>query len=230
MARIYNNDLAFTQKHFDTQQAHLSNMENSLRKTRGQIIALQEKEKAIESRICECKEKIAADAILNAIHTMKPDDIYYASLMPETKTVQLLTKFVDSKKPFLILISRVRIGLYAGDLIIVKSQGHVKSRSTGMTMTDIKKAGTFTPYTINNYADPDSTHRLTALCCQLKYLMDKGIQSGKTYHFNIPVALGGQTESNRTGYGNNFSIFDDDFVQGTLYGETTPFLVVGVSF
>lgn len=55
----------------------------------------------------------------------------------------------------------------------------------------------------------------------------KNVKYGKVVPFEKPCILGGQTNRNRIGYGWEYN-GSDLVYEGTLYGETTKFLIIGV--
>lgn len=58
-------------------------------------------------------------------------------------------------------------------------------------------------------------------------LKESRIKTGAQLAFEYPCLLGGQTFDNQTGFGSEF--YGNELIsEGTLYGETTDFIIIGV--
>lgn len=72
-----------------------------------------------------------------------------------------------------------------------------------------------------------SCSRLNPLKKELLQIDKKNkLKNNEIYAFDIPFLIGGQTSSNRTGYGCEW-LGGGDYIEGTLYGEVTSFMIVG---
>jgi hypothetical protein len=90
-------------------------------------------------------------------------------------------------------------------------------------MTDLKKsAGPLIPF---NYY-PESS-RMYTLAKAMSIAGEKISDSEKIIPFEQPIRLGGQTYANQTGFGSEYN-GDSLVTQGTLYGETTSFCIIGI--
>ena len=52
------------------------------------------------------------------------------------------------------------------------------------------------------------------------------LEFGKLIKFDHPISINAQSSKNRTGYGNEY-FYDQLIYEGTLYGETSEFPIVG---
>ena len=68
----------------------------------------------------------------------------------------------------------------------------------------------------------------TVLDCCKKIDNFKDIKQ-QDYFFEIPITFNAQNDFNRCGYGNHF-LGDELVHKGTLYGETTEYMFIGVRY
>lgn len=55
----------------------------------------------------------------------------------------------------------------------------------------------------------------------------ESVKDGDALAFKVPFEIGGQTYKDQTGYGSYYE-GDDCIYEGTYYGQTTSFYVVGI--
>ena len=185
------------------------------------------------------------------------EEMIAVELTETTKTIPVFDNFVKSEKRFLRVKDSGRLYLKIGtkegwiiddsdrwvfkeiddyrcarlSLIICKSWKRLYVHSSSLTPTKLKKKGCV-DYTDEENIDFEflplwkevNEAPFDELKKQLKH---KRIVENKIVMFNTPVLMGAQTSKNREGYGNIYC--GEELVrQGTEYGETTSFLIVGV--
>lgn len=144
-------------------------------------------------------------------------------IKPNTKTVNLLDEFCSSNKDFLILknafyFSRNRTFV---SLIISRKFYGLDIENSQPTMSEIKKEYG------KNVSYLEAT-RLQPLRKTLQNLdQNKSFSDGEIYAFDVPFLIDGQTSSNKTGYGTTWYGWGD-YIEGTLYGEVTDFILTGI--
>lgn len=113
----------------------------------------------------------------------------------------------------------------------------IKCYKSNLTLTDIKKIAKLflTEQNINELSQKNE--RLIPLLngiirsfdeCYKNNRIDlsKYNENGYIFPFDVPILLGAQILENQTGFGNEY--FGNELVvEGTKYGETTKFLIVG---
>lgn len=179
---------------------------------------LESEEKRIES------EKI--DAFQNYVLNMEPKNAISCQLRNNTSTVNLLDEYCASEKEFLILKNQFLLLNNRGyvSLIITPHYWEIEVEGTQPTMTELKQNAGKLVYGI-------SCSRLQPLLEEIQNI-DNGnrdIPRGSKFAFNCPFLIGGQTSDNRMGYGCEW-IGGGDYIEGTLYGEVTDFMVVGIIY
>lgn len=198
------------------------------------LIEKYEKQKPIiETKIEKIKksynskiEKIAEKrirAFKKYIKTINNENEYVCKLTSDTRTVELLDIFCKSEKDFLVLENQFYLPnnrTYIS-LIITKYYGGMKITGGQPTMTELKKS---LEKNIRSIAIP----RLKPLVAYLTELDNQSntLKSGKVVVFDNMFLVGGQTSSNRMNYGCEW-IGGGDYIENTLYGEVTDFMVVG---
>lgn len=214
----------------------LESMKNKLQKSEQELLKLKtelpqkEKQLAEYEEIIEDEEKrVNADrkeAFQDYILNMKPSDAISRKLRNNTSTVELLDEFCDSKKDFLILREQFSVYNNSGyvSLIITPCYRDIKVESTQPTMTELKQ-------NVGKGVRYISCARLQPLLAEINKIdmMYKSIPKGSKFAFDCPFLIGGQTSDNRTGYGCEW-IGGGDYIEGTLYGEVTDFMVAGIIF
>ena len=214
-------------------------LENELRFLDAEIQATNENLRKLELRRQELTKAMAAvneseatHSLLNSIFEINQDNAIYCTLSSNTKTTPIIDSFYHSEMPYLVFENMFELvndtGFAKVSLVISKSHVGVKYHNSGLTMTDLKKVSQsyFFKSTLD-FSQPES--RKYPLYQELDTI-NKRMQLGekaKAFPFQMPCLLGGQTYSNQSGYGSAY--YGDDLVyEGTLYGETTKFLIIGV--
>ncbi|MBQ3509971.1 MAG: hypothetical protein IJA90_08160 [Peptococcaceae bacterium] len=169
-------------------------------------------------------EKSFTKDFLNQVFLLSNKNSMQVNLYADTKTTQIMTDFEKSKKEFLYLYLGEPRFLVERDnkkysvkcgLIVTRNCGDVIREGLQPTMTNIKK-----------WEDDGRLQPLTNAIIWALEEQETVIEGG-VYPLGQPHQIGGQTKRNQTGYG---SIYHRGVLcsQGTLYGEVTDFLVVGV--
>lgn len=151
-------------------------------------------------------------------------DCLIKKLYNDTSTVKLLDEYCSSKKDFLILKNQfwLKNNRTYVSLIITASNNYIDAEKTQPTMTELKQNSGKIVHLIN-------CNRLNPLLKEIELIdkENKSLAEGSIFAFNCPYLIGGQTSLNRTGYGCEW-IGGGDYIEGTLYGEVTDFMVVGI--
>lgn len=162
----------------------------------------------------------------NYVLNMKKKGIFAFKLSNSTSTVNLLDEFCASKKDFLVLKDQFAAYNNTGyiSLIITPRYQNIEVEHTQPTMTELKQN---VGKQIHNISCP----RLQPLLKEIDKINRENnpISKGSKFAFERPFLIGGQTSANRTGYGCEW-IGGGDYITGTLYGEVTDFMVVGIIF
>lgn len=212
------------------QQDELSNIEKKL--TELKSVNIQEKENRLlelgdaKYQIEEQEKAEIQLAFKNYVLNMKQDDIFKCILFKQTSTVKTLDDFFDSGKSFMLIHQYMFLSRNRKDisLILTPRYKEIDVEDTNPpTMTEVKK------YMHPSYADIGNTpQRLLPLNQAIDDIDNHTdtMSKGEIFLFDRPFILGGQTSKNRTGYGWQW-FSDGSYIEGTLYGEVTRFMVVG---
>lgn len=155
------------------------------------------------------------------ILSLKEEQCYFVILDKDTHTIQLLDEFCSSNKDFLILDNQFFLNNNRRfiSLIVIPKYIDIYCEDTQPTMTELK----YNSWKNINYI---SCEKLQPLIQELVKIDKTQIKENTIYVFKTPFLIGGQTSNNRTGYGCTW-IGGGDYIEGTLYGEVTDFMVVG---
>jgi hypothetical protein len=177
---------------------------------------------------------------------------YERRMHDDISTVELLDSYEKSQKDILKLTNVIRLRLFTNkriddyelSILIERPSYRTKYIPSNIRMTDIKqihKQKIIFPETI----EPDigkmqfsnipkmempGYHFLCyikePLVKQMKIIMDAEEGVEVEYTFGTPIQLNAQNSKNRTGYGNEY---DGGFLvyEGTLYGETSLYVITG---
>lgn len=192
-----------------------------------QLAELKEEKKSLESAREGLGISRNTSLVLNQVYNITDANSIHVRLREYTKTTPIMDAFYKSDCTFLIFdrILHVNSTWASISLIVVRSSLRVISKNDGLTMTDLKKASGNPVYHDSIYVTGED-NRYKGLAVELTKIIDAGVEDGKTYAFQMPCVLGGQTFANQTGYGSEYN-GDECVYQGTLYGETTKFLIIG---
>ena len=172
----------------------------------------------------QCIKDKKLEAFQKYILNIELKNIFSCQLHKNISTVNLLDKYCTSKKEFLVLREQFFLpnNLDYVSLIITSCCGDIDTENTQPTMTELKQnAG-------KNISDI-SCPRLQPLLTEISNIdnTNRTISTGSKFVFSRPFLIGGQTSTNRTGYGCEW-IGGGDYIEGTLYGEVTDFMAVGI--
>lgn len=172
--------------------------------------------------------------------------MFIRELSSTTKTLKLFDDFEKSKEARMLLnwaftisytdktLHLYRVGLIIENFDCLKNTP--KYYSSNITMTDIKdlKKDTRNLNKIVEISqiDFDKVPRLSLPAYHFLYKTKNEFieainsKKKKEFLFKKPILLNAQNSSNRTGYGNEY--FGDLLIyEGTHYGETTGYLIIG---
>lgn len=153
------------------------------------------------------------------------------SLTKQTKTIPLIDSFYKSNNHFLIIR-----GVYQGILfkdgnkyyynvspVITKISSKIHMLPSKITITDMKSDSITFIKNSNSYTEEDRNFYLINSIIDLNLTTES---KGTLFPFKVPCQFNAQQKSNRTGYG-----WDGSYgvlTEGTLYGETTQFAIIGI--
>ena len=225
----------------------LNEIENEIKQLENQIEILKTEKRQIE---IEEYNKILLQnwqKLQNEISNIQDNQIYSAKLTKQTKTVALFDNFYKQREPYLKLeltefeykkeatcffgISSHYISYYSPvSLIIIKQWDAIRRTSRTLTISELKK---YSHTSLNHTPDNNELRRLFEEINGIpkqEFEMDiknTGVFKRKYYPLSKPISLGAQISSNREGYGNQYC-GEELVYEGTKYGETTEFLIVGI--
>lgn len=167
-----------------------------------------------------------------------PEDGVYDYLRSWRKTTPIMDSFYHSEKKFLILQEIYHFALLNPytwadvSLIISKSVDCPIIEKASPTMTEIKRVAS-----LKRRISIDTVKRVLAcvpermepLTSKILNILsnEPTFKDNKTFTFKVPSRIGGQTYDDQTGYGSYYE-GDDCIYEGTYYGQTTSFYVVGI--
>lgn len=180
------------------------------------------------------------------VKNLTDNDVLFEFFDNETKTIPLFDKFYNTSKKFLCLPimdfsyqGKDICGYYGYwhhatvSLILIKQWNAIKRNHRTLTASELKKYNQTNYSPLNPYTSKSGD--LKRIFEEIKGLpktefeksMKKnGFFNKKYYPLSSPVSLGAQISKNREGYGNTFD--GTTVIEGTKYGETTEFLIVGI--
>ena len=189
---------------------------------------LKAEEKELKKLLQELTVKENTKSYLMKIQQVNEDNSMVIRLYQDTRTTPIMDQFYSSYREFLVFRDAFTVGnsWTSVSLVVAKYAPSISMIDSGLTMTDLKKTVglVVTENTLKYRKESERTYSL------LKQLLDveEAISAGTDRAaFESPIRLGGQTFKNQCGYG---SIYEGTtmITQGTLYGETTGFYIIGV--
>lgn len=201
--------------------------EQRLRELREQIKALQNEEKSIKEFISNVERDEKTKEFLSTVYSVSEENSMFIRLYNDTRTTPIMDSFLNSDKKFLVFNQIFRLSnpnnyIWPSiSLVIRKGALGISAIDSGLTMTDLKK---LSGAPIIHGIFPENS-RFYSLAEELLSVANSEKASNNAIALEHPVRLGGQTYANQTGFGSEYH--GDTFVQGTLYGETTSFYVIG---
>ena len=230
------NETSGTEKERLTQE--ISQLDNEINVLKEQLSSLEQQKKKLQKQIDRIDYQKNTEVALHLIEELNPQNSREVYLNYKTKTTPIMDSFYNSKDIFLIIpwyhrvqqknVVQTPFGSISGtgcskwiSLIIIKMEtvhGTIYVRDTGLTMTDLKKSYR------QSYLYGE---RLSALEREIAKIDLTQCEKGQCVPFEDICYLGAQTYGNQTGYGSEYH--GEELVhEGTLYGETTGFLIIGV--
>lgn len=174
----------------------------------------------------------------------------FQSSITETSTIKILDKYIESKEQYFLISDDFNIDyqnkIYDIKFVISNKIEFGKSIiRTNITMTDFKKIynSMFNDYEKivhykNNIKDNDRTNipKFTVPVLDFIELFFENFEThidsintsseDEIIFFDNPISINAQSSKNRTGYGNEY-YYDTLIYEGTKYGETSQFPIVG---
>ena len=237
---ITNDDL--TAEDIEILKSELVQLKKQRDELDAQIKVLNDKRDGINKECDTCERKIESYKLLHSLENVNDSNSMTVFLRTNTQTTSLMDEFYHSDRDFLILKWSIVVpkdsyfdnDIY-GDLVIVKHQYStgVDYAFSELTITDLKKENIitkkFTETVINFFKTPHyySTNKLERyyyLCKEISNIFEQKPKHGERIMFSNPVYFGAQIYEDQE----NFGIKDYDY--GTLYGQTTTFLIIGAIF
>jgi hypothetical protein len=171
--------------------------------------------------------EINTAATLALVYSYTPQNSLYYHLNSDTKTIPIMDEYDKSDKQYLIFggqykLCSERFPYPEVDLVVVRCREEVLCYRSNLTMTDLKNNGG----TLLRDTRIEEKHRLEPLYQELLGISKEKLIPGNAVAFQKPCLLGGQTSNDRRNYGSEYC---GDYLvcQGTEYGETTKFLIIG---
>lgn len=193
-----------------------------------EILRLTEQENYLKKELHSAITDENTLALLNETMDVDDENSMAVSLNEYTKTTPIMDEFWNSQKRFLVFKNIFSIGKSwtRSSLIVVRARNGCKARGLNLTMTELKKRAGIVMTDDYIKRVPENS-RFYALASELSIAAQKITPDSEFIPFESPVRLGGQTFANQTGYG---SIYEGTYQisQGTLYGETTGFYIIGI--
>ena len=215
-------------------------IENEIQKLNKQKMELETKNAELHKKSREIEIEEATESTLRLAEEVDDWNSMEITLSRYSKTTPIFDRFFKSDLDYLIIKRFIRHsyfrkvqfphGSISGavvvpiSLIIIKKnllQGTVYVKDTGLTISDIKTSNSLYP------DNTEKQRRLSALANEITNINYLCYDPGDCISFEHICSFGAQIYRNRTGYGSRFC--GEELVhKGTLYGETTPFYIIGV--
>jgi len=202
------------------------------------INRVRDADQETRDKIDQIRQEISTEKIVRQAFELTVDNANRETLNKNTATTQIIDNFCKSNKKFLVFHDwtgcigvvqpiRRQMCVCGCDLIVIRCP---RSRdflfhSNHLTMTQLKKASG-TPLWIGHPNELSKGGPTEGLMHELSNLPCRKEKGEEIAPFSIPVLLGGQTYANQSGYGSEYHGYRL-VRQGTLYGETTDFLIIG---
>lgn len=203
-----------------------------------QLQALQAEIEALEKAKEDEMYAKNTQAFLDTIYDINVINSMHETLHSNTKTVPIIDRFYNSRiYNYLILPRFYYPRLYETscslDLVIRKIDRKIKYKTSAITISYLKQEyrkyirdGDF----LTRYEGEKGYPLIKAILDIPQEDITRDITDPKTNRaipFKTPIKFNAQTSQNRTGYGSEYN--NGELVyQGTLYGETTQFAIIGV--
>lgn len=218
----------------------ISKLDSEIEELTEQLDALKREKQKLQKEINKIDYQENTEATLNLITELTEANSIEVKLNHDSKTTPIFDRFYHSNKIFLILknfavasyrieqqtsagntnsVVRKRVSLIITTLKSIVGTVYVKDR--GLTITDLKLTSSLYP------RNTERRERLSALAEEIGHLDLTYHEKGRCIPFRNICRFGAQIFRNQTGYGSEYH--GEELVrEGTLYGETTGFLIIGV--
>lgn len=202
-------------------------VQKRINEVRDEIEKLREEEATLEKELDEVITDENTESLLNEINDVNEQNSMRVRLYEDTRTTPIMDEFYNSDKRFLVFEGIFSVGKdwTRVSLVVAKGRRNVNLIDSKLTMTDLKKhSGTIVGERfLNGYPE---TSRFYSLAEEMLKAAPK-LENELKVPFETPIRLGGQTYANQTGYGSTYE-GTYQVTQGTLYGETTGFYIIGI--
>lgn len=218
-------------------EAELASIQEKMKELRNELNTLENESCKLIREINNAQIDESTQELLKSVFSVNADNSIRVELRSDTKTTPIMDEFFYSDKTFLIFENIFRMQhrvkgvgyIYTYfSLIVTGNRDNVNYDYNGLTMTDLKKL--YGLYIDGNSAKGrDKRSREYPLRRELSSVCKK-IKNGDNSNiipFDKPCLIGGQTYRNQSGFGSEYC-GDELVYQGTLYGETSKFMIIGV--
>ena len=192
---------------------NIKKLNNTIEKYEKSVEEFNEKLSKITKDIKQEKWKCYREYVKSI--KLKEDNTYTIQLKKNTKTIELLDEYMDSRKKYMLIRKQfyLKQNKMAVSLIISSCLKDIPAERTQPTFTELKQS-------IGYYVTNKCKERLIPLFDELEKIDEsQKLVEGKIVPFDKPYSIGGQTSLDRIGYGSTNC--------GTLYGEVTDFMIIG---
>ena len=200
-------------------------MEYTLEHIEEQMKFWQEQKAALLKVFDEQSINENTENLLKRISEVKDGNSYIASIYKDTKTVSMIDQYLASKKEFLVFKDYFYFDGKWLSPVVVYTNKRIRYYTSDLTMTNFRMMDcSFRKNLGIKWFCNEEQREYTLIKClfDLEFESDK-----KALSFDYPCQFNAQSSSNRTGYGNEYN--GEDLVsEGTKYGETTRFFIIGV--
>lgn len=212
----------------------LAKLDEKIQALEAELDQLGEQRWDIDAEITSIEKQENTQSLLECIFKISPENAMRVQLDSGTKTTPIMEEFCHSQKDYLVFEQlfwmRTDRSWNRVSLVVAKCRGRLNMRGSNLTMTDLKKmAGcSITEDALRWVKEAERAYPLYQELSGIAKKLRDGTVSN-VMPFELPCLLKGQTFSNQTGYGSRYC-GEELTHEGTLYGETTSFLMIGVLF
>ena len=209
------------QKQIDSLDDKILVLEIKIEEIEKQIEVLNEEKRKIIDHHRDLEEEIVNQEFRDYLMGFDFKKSQMVDMSRCTSTIEILDKFKNGNKDFLVLRHQFRFNTYDSfDLVITPYYSGIRSYGLQPTMSELKQN-----FGVN--VNSRKCERLTPLLKELEKFKHKDKGFGKINLLDEFYLIGGQNSSNRTGYGSEWYNGYCSY-EGTLYGEVSDYLVVGI--
>ena len=203
-------------------------IENRIKEIGGEIKHLSEEADELQKKLKEIVNNENTESLLNEINDVNYNNSMTVRLYSDTRTTPIMDEFFNSDKKFLIFENIFTLDKKWTKISLVVTKGckNVNVIDSQLTMTNLKSesGSTLGEYRLKTLSE---TSRFFPLVKEILTASTKITDKQTKAPFEIPIRLGGQTFANQTGYGSTYE-GTYQVTQGTLYGDTTSFYIIGI--